>query len=46
MKEEVKETKNSTPCDIPNNDGTYSCPYSDDPTGDLCRNMCGQGVDE
>ena len=43
-----------TPCDEPwegvNEYGEwvkeYTCPFSDDPTGDLCRNCCGVGVDE
>ena len=25
-----------TPCEVPNNDGTYSCPYSDDPISEMC----------
>ena len=24
----------------------YRCPYSDNPTSDMCRNYCGEGVDE
>lgn len=37
---------NKTPCDYPDQDGVHRCPYSDDPTGDCCRNYCGVGVDE
>ena len=38
-----------TPCDIKNDDGTYSCPYKDTYMGyesEMCRNCCGLGVDE
>lgn len=38
-------TKKTTPCDYPDNDGKYSCPY-DAHGGDDCRNFCGLGVDE
>lgn len=36
---------NKTPCDYPDYDGHYSCPY-DAQGGDDCRNFCGLGVDE
>lgn len=40
-----------TPCSIPDYDfvngrEVYRCPFSDDPTSDMCRNYCGEGVDE
>lgn len=35
-----------TPCDIPDYDGVYRCPYSEDPTSETCRCYCGLGVDE
>ncbi len=38
-----------TPCDVPNENGTYECPYADTYTGyesEMCRNCCGLGVDE
>lgn len=38
-----------TPCDIKNDDGTYSCPYADTYMGyesEMCRVCCGLGVDE
>ena len=38
--------KHKDSCEIPDQDGVYRCPYSDDPTGDTCRNWCGCGVDE
>ena len=38
--------KETTPCDYPDYEGSYHCPYSDDPTRDMCRNYCGIGVDE
>lgn len=34
-----------TPCDYPDNDGHYNCPF-DAQGGDDCRNYCGLGVDE
>lgn len=34
-----------TPCDYPDYEGNYSCPY-DSRGGDDCRNWCGLGVDE
>lgn len=39
----------TTPCDIPNDDGIHTCPYTDTYTGfesEMCRNCCGLGVDE
>lgn len=38
-----------TPCDVPNDDGQYSCPFSDSYMGyadEMCRVCCGLGVDE
>lgn len=36
-----------TPCDYPDEDGIYRCPYSDDPTSEMCnRTCCGLEVDE
>ena len=49
MNEEKINDKKTTPCDFPNDDGTYSCPYADTYTGyegEMCRNCCGLGVDE
>lgn len=37
--------ESGTPCDYPDNDGHYTCPY-DANGGDDCRNYCGLGVDE
>lgn len=34
-----------TPCDYPDNDGHFHCPY-DAQGGDDCRRFCGLGVDE
>ena len=37
------------PCDIPDENGEYRCPYADTYTGyesEMCRNMCGLSVDE
>ena len=37
------------PCDIPDYEGNYHCPYADTYTGyegEMCRVMCGLGVDE
>ena len=45
----------NTPCEVPvevideetgKMKTEYRCPYSDDPTSDMCRNICGEGVDE
>ena len=44
--EDDEVVKATTPCDIPDQDGVHRCPYSDDPTGETCRNYCGLGVDE
>ncbi len=38
-----------TPCDTPNEDGICICPFQDCYSGyedEMCRNMCGLGVDE
>ena len=37
------------PCDVPDENGNHVCPYADSYTGyesEMCRTMCGQGVDE
>lgn len=37
------------PCNIPDENGNYKCPYALDYMGsesEMCRNMCGIGVDE
>ena len=37
------------PCEIKGEDGLYHCPYADTYTGyesEMCRTMCGLGVDE
>ena len=39
------DLRRGTPCDYPDNDGHYSCPF-DANAGDDCRNFCGLGVDE
>ena len=39
------DLRRGTPCDYPDNDGHYSCPF-DANGGDDCRNFCGLGVDE
>lgn len=45
-KETIEEySKKLNPCDYPDNDGHYSCPF-DANGGDDCRNFCGLGVDE
>lgn len=47
-----EENRNQTPCDIPYEDDlgniTYYCPYEDSgcSESELCRTMCGLGVDE
>lgn len=41
--------KHLLPCDIPDDNGKYHCPYEDTYTGyesEMCRNCCGLGVDE
>lgn len=43
--EEQAVDRRKTPCDYPDNEGHYSCPY-DAQGGDDCRNFCGLGVDE
>lgn len=37
-----------TPCDIPDDDGVFRCPYTDYTgyEGEKCRVCCGLGVDE
>lgn len=38
-----------TPCDIPDDNGNFHCPYKDSYTGyedEMCRVCCGLGVDE
>ena len=38
-----------TPCDTPDINGVYGCPYKDTYGGyedEMCRNCCGLGVDE
>lgn len=42
---ESQTSDKKTPCDYPDNDGHFSCPY-DAQGGDDCRNFCGLGVDE
>ena len=35
------------PCDIPDNDGKYRCPYMNSEDDYVsCRDYCGEGVDE
>lgn len=51
MEEENRQTP-TTPCDVPYEDDlgniTYCCPYEDSgcSESELCRVMCGLGVDE
>ena len=38
-----------TPCDVPDENGNYVCPYADSWMGyedEMCRICCGLGVDE
>ena len=47
--EEQYEEVTPDPCDIPDENGIHHCPYADSYTGyesEMCRNMCGHGVDE
>lgn len=40
--------KKNYPCDIPNENGEFICPFNAemDSSGYACRNHCGLGVDE
>lgn len=45
----VNDNKHTTPCDIPDDNGSYHCPYADTYAGyedEICRVCCGLGVDE
>jgi hypothetical protein len=46
----LQEVKMQTPCDVLKDDNGHSvCPYEDTYCGyasEMCRNMCGLGVDE
>ena len=47
--EKCAEEYYSTPCDYPDENGNYHCPYEDSYTGyesEMCRTCCGLGVDE
>ncbi|MBQ6128719.1 MAG: hypothetical protein IJI51_03575, partial [Lachnospiraceae bacterium] len=46
VRDYLKETSPKKPCEVKGCDGTYNCPFSDNPTSDFCRNQCGEGVDE
>lgn len=39
------DTKKHTPCDYPDYNGHYSCPFDANGSDD-CRRFCGLGVDE
>ncbi len=44
-----EENRRTTPCDYPDENGEYHCPYADTYTGyesEMCRVCCGLGVDE
>ncbi len=43
--QEYNPIPDKSPCDTPDNDGIHRCPYSNDPTSEMCRNYCGMGVD-
>ena len=43
--EVINECEYKTPCDYPDENGEYHCPY-DAQGGDACRCYCGLGVDE
>ena len=51
LKAEIRSLKKSTPepemtpCDYPDDEGHYHCPYDADGSDD-CRFFCGLGVDE
>lgn len=36
----------TTPCDFPDADGHYHCPYASYDENVSCRDLCGLGVDE
>lgn len=45
----MNEEKYTTPCEQPDDNGSYHCPYADMYTGyedEICRVCCGVGVDE
>lgn len=40
-------SKKTTPCDYPDSDGHFHCPFAyDDDSYVSCRDFCGLGVDE
>ena len=41
----TEQNLHKTPCDYPDNDGHFQCPFNAQ-TGDDCRRFCGLGVDE
>ena len=46
---DIDDNKHTTPCDIPDDNGSYHCPYADTYAGyedEICRVCCGLGVDE
>ena len=45
MEEEQAGQPEPNPCDYPNNDGTFNCPFDSNGPDD-CRRHCGLGVDE
>lgn len=53
MENAINIIKYKTPCEVPQDwideNGkmitVFRCPYSNEPTGDMCRNYCGEGVD-
>ena len=49
MTDNNMNNKNTTPCDIADENGEFHCPYADSYMGyesEMCRICCGLGVDE
>lgn len=43
----TKREENTTPCDYPDENGVFHCPYEGmGSESEMCRNFCGLGVDE
>ena len=43
--DDYTSNRTETPCDFPDSEGHYHCPYDAQGSND-CRNYCGLGVDE
>ena len=41
----TEQEQRKTPCDYPDNDGHFHCPFNAQ-SGDDCRRFCGLGVDD